>query len=166
MTKTALTEIQKRLKFLKDCHSKLLLFKRNEFCTESFLQFSLRLVMVAIFFTNTSTTSGLQTVFKEDINLVLIFQTLWSFVSVVRTFVKIKKEKKDGPIPMIGTILLHLRACLSLISRLTCILVYLTPYLGLLNILYHLKGESLPYRPTEKQRTDSDPWAIFNDTNN
>ena len=43
-------EIQKRKRFIKECKSALWLFKRNEFCTESFIQLTVRLVMIALIY--------------------------------------------------------------------------------------------------------------------
>jgi hypothetical protein len=111
--------------------------------------------MVALFFTETSTTNGLQAVFLEEGRLtIFILSTIWSMISICRTFVSIKTDVKSGPIPVGGQLVLMFRALFSVGTRIVCIILYLTPFLGLFNIHYHFVAEGFPYMPTEMMGID------------
>jgi hypothetical protein len=148
LTKKSILTIRDRHNYLQNVKKALLKFKRNEYCLEVFIQTTIRLLMLCIFISETSTTNVLQTVFlSEGLHSMFIMATIWSLASIFRTFVNIKLEKKSGPIPIAGQLLFPFRAVFSIGPRLACIILYFTPYLGLFNIHKHALAESMSYTP-------------------
>jgi hypothetical protein len=135
LTRRSIVEISDRINFIQEAKGSLLKYKKTEYTMECFIQTSVRLIMMALFLTETSTTSGLRAVFLEKGRMkIFILQTIWSMISICRTFVTIKTNNKSGPIPIGGQLVFMFRALLSVGTRIGCFILYLTPFLGLFSI--------------------------------
>ena len=141
--------------YLEDVNTALLLQKRNETSLENSVQLTIQMMTVLLSRTKTATNPGLEVVFQEsyesswlggDITTqVLIVSILLSFFMSSITYVKIRTDGKNIITSVFGKMIIFLRALVVTITRMGCFLAYLTPFLGLLNILAHWKGESIRY---------------------
>ena len=108
--------------------------------------------------------NGLQAVFqskneeKSMFNVTMILLTLsvlWSFISSAMTSVSIKTEYKAF-LPWMAKIVLGVRYLLIFFIRITSIVTYFAPFIGLLGITYHNQAETIPL--------DYDLFQSINDT--
>ena len=117
-------------------------------------------LMILLKNSETNLETGLQGVFESDpilgipVNTFLILNILWSLRSGVFTSLKVKKESK-GFIPSKGSVLLLLKNSLSLTTRITCIVMFFTPYLGCLNLATHWKSEQIKLHRLPDQFPDN-----------
>ena len=72
-----------------------------------------------------------------------IFSVVWSFKSCAVTSVKIKHESK-GFLPFFPALLLLTRYLLIFLVRITFIVIYFSPFIGLLDIMAHYQAETIP----------------------
>ena len=145
--------------------------KRIELSLELVIQLSIHLTMVLLSQTAYPVESGLQTIFQEKNNTdsrslffqnttlhenfkkwdkknnatlwFLGFSVVWSFKTCSRTFVKIKSETKHI-LPFFPKVILGIRYLFIYLIRVGCIVSYFAPYLGLLGIMDHYQGETIP----------------------
>ena len=147
--------------------------KRIELSLELVIQLSIHLTMVLLSQTAYPVESGLQSVFQKKNNTdtditslffqnttlhenfqkldekhnvtlwYLGFSVVWSFKTCSRTFVKIKSETKHI-FPFFPKVILGIRYLFIYLIRVGCIVSYFAPYLGLLGIMDHYQGETIP----------------------
>ena len=155
MTEGEMDEFEQVSKYLNEVRKAVLTFKRNEFGMEMVLQLTIQTVMVLLTKTISPTHTGLEAVFKEDFesqntwlgtDLTVVFLSvsiMWSFVTSARTYIKIKTEDKKGFLSITGKLLLGLRALLTTITRVACIVIFFCPFLGLWDIMVHWTAEQV-----------------------
>ena len=73
----------------------------------------------------------------------LILSILWSFTTSAITAVKIKMESKNI-FPIFPTLLLGVRYLMVSFVRISCLVSYYAPFLGLLDIMAHHHAEKIP----------------------
>ena len=100
---------------------------------------------------HSATHTGLQKVYDEDqtgvsevlsqygknITGLLVASILWSFKTIATTYIKIKTEERKEFFPAVPKIILGLRTHLVYSVRISCILSFFGPFLGLLDSLSH-----------------------------
>jgi len=148
-----LTSIEKYLDELRKC---ILCFKKNESSTEVVMQMTIQLIMLLLSMTTIPAHSGFEAIFSKDFSKVeglvglqdfasifLIISIAWSFKTSCTTYIRIKTEQKSNFLPLFAKIALGLRAFLISVTRISCIVAYFGPFLGLLDCLAHHKAEQV-----------------------
>ena len=165
--KSDLIEIELIKRFLDECNSSMLIFKRNELSLELVIQLSVHVLMVLLSQTDFPLQSGLQSIFesndassedtpkKTTALILLIISILMSFKTSAVTAIKIKTHTKKF-IPFASKLLLGIRYLLVFINRIGAIVAYFSPFLGLLGIMNHYQAEKLPLDPKLWQNFNSD----------
>ena len=109
---------------------------------ETSIQTLLQVTMLALYSSNTKTTSGLEAYFGSDLNkgnlVLLIMSLVWSISKGMRNIIKAKAKEAGAAITLPAKIIIGLRALLTNLMRTVSILCYFSPFLGLWNIFYHL----------------------------
>ena len=127
----------------------LLTFKRNELSIELVIQLSIHLTMVLLSQSDYPMESGLQAIFKSkdsDIEksssalTVLILSVLWSFKTSALTSVKIKTESKNF-LPLVPKLILAIRYFVVFLIRISSIVIYFAPFIGLLGFANHYQAK-------------------------
>ena len=151
-SKKQMNLIKEMCGFCKEIKGRLLEFRRGEFAMEIIYQLATQMSMLMLNETLTATTSGLETIFKQDTQAdvagaqaILTLSILASFLSAVSTSIKIKKLEKDDFLSTNGKIITGLRSLLTTVSRVGCLVFFFTPFLGQLNILAHWKAEQIQF---------------------
>ena len=154
--------------YLEGSRKAILTFKRNELSLETVVQIILQVIMILLQPTKTkhsATHSGLQKVFEKDHSGVsdiiaqfgivldvqeesvatglLIVSILWSFKTIAVTYIKVKTEEKKELFPLPNKIFLGVRCLLVYSVRISCIVSFFVPFLGLLDILAHWKADNI-----------------------
>ena len=160
-----LEEYQLLTAFINESRLALLSFKRMELGIELVIQLSVHLIMVCLSQTDYPIESSLQAIFKSSSNeregnntstlTFLVLSILWSFKTSALTSVKIKTETKSY-LPLIPKLVLGIRYFLVFLTRIAAIVVYFSPYIGLLDIMVHYQAETIPL--------DYEMYMSFNDT--
>ena len=156
--------------YLEETRRAIVTFKKNELSTETVLQITIQTFMILLGPANTrhsATHTGLQKVYEKDHTgvvgfldgilkvgegriamWILIASILKSFHKIAKTYVKIKTEEKKEFFPKLPKWFLNARSLL-VSSRISCIVAFFAPYLGLLDILSHWKADQLMENPSE-----------------
>ena len=98
----------------------------------------------------TRTSQGLEQLFEQEAILFidprtfLIITTIWTVISATKSY--ISSSSARDYFPMKSKIILALFSLCSLTMRVSAIILYFTPSLGLFNVLRHLQGEMLPHQ--------------------
>ena len=158
--------------YLEESKKTLLTYKRNELAIENSIQITVQVVMLLLSPTYTSffTHSGLQAVFQKDfaiekkiqsgieslsgyessrglsLNLTewfLVMSILWSMKTISMTYIKIKAVGKVEVLSLPGKLLLAVRSLLVYSVRLSCVVAFFGPFLGLFNVLAHWRAEQM-----------------------
>ena len=191
---SVLEKFQYLTDYINECKSALLTFKRFEMSLELIVQMSIHLMMVLLGVTAYPTESGLQSIFQESEDktsdswwyrsgmqdhfqkiekeyhltiVFFIFSVIWSFKTCAKTSIKIKMESKSF-LPTKAKILLFCRYLLLFFIRISAIVTYYAPYIGLLGILDHYQAETLPLDPTiwcNINSTDDQQYHFWNPIN-
>jgi len=156
--------------YLEESKKTLLTYKRNELSFENSIQITIQVLMLLLSpaYTSYPTHSGLQAVFQKDFviqkelqsrieslsghdsstelsfNLTewfLVLSILWSMKTMGTTYVKTKAVGKVELLGMPGKLLLAFRSLLVYSVRLTCVVAFFGPFLGLFNVLAHWHAE-------------------------
>ena len=126
---------------LKKLKSKL---RGNENIFEHFPQLVILVLLILIKKTNTSTVSlYLSKNLIPDNEMIFFASALGSFLSLLRGQLFVLHMKKGGFLPMIGQIILFSYFALGIFARVSAILLFFSPNLGLLNLLFHDQLASL-----------------------
>ena len=153
--------------YIEETRKAILTFKRNELSLEVVVQIVLQTTMVLLgpnLTKHSATHTGLQKVYDEDQTGVsevlsqydknittglLVFSILWSFKTIATTYIKIKTEERKEFFPLVAKIILGVRTHLIYSVRISCILSFFGPFLGLLDCLSHWKADQLREDPPE-----------------
>ena len=151
-----LEESQHLSEFLKECRMALLTFRRNELGIEIVIQLSIHLAMVLLSQTPYPAIENLSPGFvslfqdkndEETSTLVfLVISILWSFKTSALTSIKIKADSKNY-LPLTPKLLLGTRYLLIFLVRISCLVTYFSPSLGLLGMMNHHHAERFPLDP-------------------
>jgi len=148
--------------------------RQNENSFELFTQAVLLIMVILLKFTNTATQKFPQALFTSGSGVLIVISALWSFVSMVVGYLHCTNLTKGNILPMKGKIILSVFAILSLIARLSSVILYFAPGLGLMDLLGHYEMGQLPtssdalvYDTKDKHVTFSEAWEdfMFNSTN-
>eukprot|EP00092_Neocalanus_flemingeri_P014490 GFUD01015635.1.p1 GENE.GFUD01015635.1~~GFUD01015635.1.p1 ORF type:complete len:658 (-),score=149.01 GFUD01015635.1:173-2146(-) len=180
-SKNEMKVIKEMSVFCKEIKRRLIEFRKGEFAMEIIFQLATQMSMLMLNDTLTATTSGLETIFKQDTQsdvagaqAILILSIIGSFLSAVSTSIKIKKLEKDDFLSTTGKIITGMRSLMTTLLRVWCLVFFFTPYLGLLNILAHWKGEQIPFRTSPSQefyfmvdrKVETIPFKVLNRVDN
>ena len=165
----SLQQLRSVNKFLEASGKEILVFRRAELGLEVVIQPVVQLLMLLLsptYTTNTATHSGLQAIFETDFTSMgetaskhipgnveditkglLIFSVLWSIKTTATTYIKIKTEERQEVFTFASKSLLGVRSLLIYAVRITCILAFFGPALGLLDCLAHWKAAQLTKNP-------------------
>ena len=152
--------------YLEESKEALLTYKRNELSIENSIQISIQVLMLLLSPTYSTfiTHSGLQAVFQKDFavqteiqawienlsglsfNLTqwfLVLSILWSMKTISLTYVKVKAAGKVEVLALPAKLLLALRSLFVYSVRLSCVVAFFGPFLGLFNVLAHWRAEQM-----------------------
>ena len=155
MQTSDLEELELLSKFMDKCRWALLTFKRNELSIELVTQLSIHVAMVLLSQTKYPVESGLQAIFKSNDDeeeksdtalTFLIFSVLWSFKTTALTSIKIKTETKNI-LPLFPKLILGIRYLFVFLQRIGCIVMYFSPFIGLLGMMNHYHAELFHLSP-------------------
>ena len=114
--------------------------------------FQLIVLLVLQFYavSQTRTSQGLEQLFEQesilfiDPKTFLIITTIWTMISSTKSYISSSSSRDYFPTK--SKIVLAVFAGCSLIMRVSSVIYYFTPSLGLFNVLRHLQGEMPPYQ--------------------
>ena len=158
--------------YLEESKEALLTYKRNELSIENSIQISIQVLMLLLSptYSTYSTHSGLQAVFQKDFavqteiqsrieyfsgyessgelsfNLTqwfLVLSILWSMKTMAKTYIKVKAAGKVEVLALPAKLLLAVRSLLVYSVRLSCVVAFFGPFLGLFNVLAHWRAEQM-----------------------
>ena len=175
---SVLEECEVLTEYIDETRKALLTFKRHELSIELVIQLSIHLIMLLLSQTIYPLESGLQSVFQEsdkessepswwltalglqDVKAdnkigFFVFSIIWSFKTCAKTSVKIKTETKSF-LSLFPKLVLYLRYLCVFLIRISCIVAYYAPYIGLLDILSHHQAEKISL--------DAKSWCHINGT--
>ena len=128
---------------------------KTELGLEMTIQIALTILLIMLARSETRTVQGLEKIFDNNNNkdlpfgvptiLVVLISILWSYKSAWTSFVKGISLKKDF-FPIKAKLFVGIYVLLSLGIKVTVHILFLTPALGLGNLLRHYQGELMPYR--------------------
>ena len=95
-------------------------------------------------------------------DLLLAMSVCWSFKTGISSFLKIHSEQKAGMLCVASKLVLGLRALAFSVTRITCIVAFFAPFLGLADILAHYHAEDIQISPEllEKLQGNASYWEI------
>ena len=117
----------------------------------------------------TRTTGGLETVFKQssfmginmDPIIVLGLSIAITFKSCISIHLKVIKTEKVF-VPFTSKIFIVLWGFFASARRILSIVIFFVPSLGLLNVLYHIKAEQIPFTIwKDYNKTQADKIALY-----
>lgn len=120
------------------------IMRNNENVFEHTLQVIVLLIFTALIFTHTQTVDGLQQLYADENKEWIILSALFSMRSITVGFQGWIENQKRSTLSTSGKLFLELYALLSILCRLSAILLFFAPSLGLLNILMHWKMGAIP----------------------
>ena len=158
--------------YLEESKEALLTFKRNELSIENSIQIPIQVIMLLLSpaYTTYPTHSGLQAVFQKDFaiqkeiqsrfetlsgyestnnltfNLTqwfLVLSIMWSMKTMGMTYFKLKARGKMEMLALPAKVLLAFRSLLVYSVRLSCVVAFFGPFLGLFNVLAHWHAEQM-----------------------
>ena len=147
-------------------------FKRIELGLEIFYQVSGQIILLVLSKTKTSTTGGLERIFDESeffgfplqIEVFLAFSIVLGLKSGVLLHLKTIQVEK-GFFPATSKLFAFLWILFATGRRITSIVSFFIPFLGLFNVLNHWRAEQLPFRLRRVMEPASDDrLELFNMT--
>jgi hypothetical protein len=118
--------------------------RRNENIFEHTLQAIILVIFTTLIFTKTQTVDGLQQLYANENTGWFILSAILSLRSLIVGYQGWIDSQKNNTLSLAGKIILQLFAFLSLVVRLSAIILFFAPSLGLLNLLMHWKMGSIP----------------------
>ena len=133
-------------------------FKRSELTGEIFTKLTVQTLLLLLSYTSTPTTSGLETVFDEDLQsslinnqVLLAFSLIFSFKTTLSTFVDIKGVEKEGFLPFKSKYILALCIILLTVGRIGRFVIHFAPFMSHFNLLAHWKAEQMDFEMKKGQ---------------
>jgi len=113
--------------------------RSNESATEHLIQEIFLMILILLKFSTTNTVTGFQDFFAGREVTFLSLYALWSHFSIVLGYVNALTIQKGQFMPMIGKLSIALFSFTSLFGRVSAVIVYFSPSLGLMDLLMHWK---------------------------
>ena len=106
------------------------------------IQLVLQTAMLLMSMSVSRTHTGFEAVFEGDsssgqVSLLLVASILLSFRSSTMTYLAVKAKHKIGLLPLSTKIVMLLRALMAVFTRVSCMVAFFTPTLGLFSYLAH-----------------------------
>jgi hypothetical protein len=121
--------------------------RSNENVIEHYLQTLVLIVLIGLKFTKTNTVNGFQELLAGgDNSFLLITSAAWSTISIILGYLHKLVVQKEHYVPKVGKLLQFSFAVLSMICRVSAIVIFLAPTLGLLNLLTHFESGKLLFK--------------------
>merc|ERR1712020_538926 len=125
-------------------------FIKTEMATETIIQISGQIILLLQSETSSSTVSGLETVFGKSgdsgisVNVLISLSILWSLKTFINLHLKAASIEKTHlrVWSKIGLVLISLFCSCA---RLLSIVAFISPFMGLCNLLNHYKAEQIPF---------------------
>ena len=123
------------------------ILRANENATEHLIQSLVLIFIVALKFTKSRTVNGFQELLAGGSDVYMLgISAAWSMFSVISGSVQQKIVQKNHSMPFKG-ILIHLcYSTLAMVCRISAIVFFFAPAMGLFNLLMHLKMGKLAFR--------------------
>jgi len=123
---------------------KIVSFKYVELMTEVFIQLIIIWIMICLTNTETKTVAGFEASFQksEEATSTLLLSGIFSFTTVMFSYVRINLMKKHDFLLVKAQITLALNALVIVGTKVACIVIYFTPFMGLFSLLGHLAEEN------------------------
>jgi hypothetical protein len=132
----------------------LALLRSNENATEHLLQTLVLIVLIALKYIKSNTVNGFQELIAGGDDLfLLLLSTAWSMVSIILGSLQKLQVQKNHYLPATGKIIYFLFAAVSMICRISAIVVYFAPALGLFNLLMHWTMGKLQFKEIVSEKT-------------
>ena len=116
-------------------------YKKNDFALEMTIQLVLQTTMLLMSMSMSRTHTSFEAVFEGDssgqVSLLLVASILLSFRSSTMTYLAVKAKHKIGLLPLSTKIVMLLRALMAVFTRVSCMVAFFTPTLGLFSYLAH-----------------------------
>ena len=106
---------------------------------EHVVQLVANILVILVSKSKTRTVVNLGEIFLSKIEAFLYLSTAYSFFSLIRGQMNYVVSRKDGFVGILGKIVLVIYFLLSTITRVSAVLLMLTPCLGLFDIMSHFK---------------------------
>jgi hypothetical protein len=120
--------------------------RSNENATEHFIQSLVLIMLIALKFTTTGTVSGFQELLAGNSNFfLLVLSAVWSIFSIISGFLQRKIVQKNHSISFLGILIQLAYATLAMICRISSILTFFAPAIGLFNLLGHFKMGNIAF---------------------
>ncbi len=119
--------------------------KSNENATEQFIQTLLLFIIIFLKFTSSKTVAGLQELLAKGSANLLVVSALWSLISIILGHVWKMSADKKRFLPPIGISLQFAFAVLCSVCRLSSILFFFAPPMGLFYLHRNWSGTRLNY---------------------
>jgi hypothetical protein len=114
--------------------------RSNENATEHFIQSLVLIIIIAVKLTNSGTVSGFQELLAGGNEVFLLgLSAVWSMFSIISGKVQHSLVQKQHSVPFAGKMMYLSIATLSMISRVSAIVLYFAPPMGFFNLLMHWK---------------------------
>jgi hypothetical protein len=118
----------------------------NENATEHFIQSLVLIMLVALKFTKTGTVSGFQELLVGNGDFyLLVLGAIWSGFSIISGYVQKKIATKSDSMTFLGIAIQYGYTTLAMICRISAIVIFFAPTIGLFNILGHWKMGNLNF---------------------
>ena len=125
-------------------------FTQVEIGLESHLQLIISITLLLLANSKTKTITGLEELFQKEkffylsTKLALTLSISWSLLSCIKSqFKGITKRRQHST--TIASVLFIVYTSTTIVLRVFSCILYLTPALGLFNLLRHMQGEMFPY---------------------
>ena len=127
-------------------------FIRTELGLEATFQIAISITLLMFSKSETRIEQGLKEIFDSGestlglpVELLLIAGILWSYKQAWTSYVRGISLKKDY-FPIESKLFIGLYVLISITIKVSIMILYLAPCLGLFNVLRHYQGELLPYK--------------------
>ena len=151
-------QFRKLIQTLKDVETEERNYNKFELGSETILQTAIALTMALLVLSETRTSQGLLTVFKEDGVKVEFLGISWNdsaffiafsillsiFTYTIAQYQAIRSSHKY--FPFISKLLIIMYCLTSLMARIISTITYFAPSLGLFNLLRHFQAEQVPFK--------------------
>ena len=136
-------EVRKQKIVVETIKRKVLSFKTFELVTEVSIQLSITWIMILLINTETKTISGFEIIFQgSKATWRLVVTAVFSLTSVMTTYLRIQLLNKNGFIETKGKLVLALRSLFAAATKVACMVIYFSPFMGLFSLLFHLEEEN------------------------
>ena len=130
-------------KLISRCNLLLMEFKSNESSFEQFTQTVTLFCLTALKFSQTAMVTGMQDLLVGRDILLVIVSSIWSFISILRTYVQCSAIKKEAAFSFRRFLVHFSFGAMCVFFRITGVILFFAPALGIFNLMHHWKIGSL-----------------------